>query len=178
MPFDPAPMYVISIVFSTRRKSETFSHELVRQPRSLRFSPGGPRARHLRLGTRSTDAVTGHGHKLLPTLVAFMVGMAVVHDGSNAFAQPSTAGTRRLLIDQAQEARTRGDHVRALDLARRAARLEMTASLRWFIAEEELANNLAAEAFSSAVLCGREAGHEAASSSREGLVQRCRATAD
>ena len=55
-----------------------------------------------------------------------------------AFAQSDAdMAARRLLLEQAQQARTGGDHTRALDLASRAGRISMTASVRRFIAEEE-----------------------------------------
>ena len=70
------------------------------------------------------------------------------------------AATRRDLIRESQNARTANDHARALDLATRAGQLEMSASLRRFIAEEQNAQGLLGPALGNAELCVREAEHD------------------
>ncbi|MBI5515037.1 MAG: hypothetical protein HY909_14775 [Deltaproteobacteria bacterium] len=93
-----------------------------------------------------------------------------------AQVDPATlAATRRDLIRQAQDARAAGDHARALDLASRAGQLGMSPSLRRFIAEEQQATGLLAEALGSAEQCVREAERDTASRTRDEHVAACRA---
>jgi hypothetical protein len=64
---------------------------------------------------------------------------------------------RRELIERAQTARQAGDHTAALDLAQRAGQVEMSVSLRRFIAEEQLEVGEPAAALGSAEVCARDA---------------------
>lgn len=103
-------------------------------------------------------------------------GAAAVLWASSAGAQPSpnAVAARALLIEQAERARDAGDHREALALATRAGRLEMTPSLRMFLAEEELATRSFAAALSSSLLCLREAGRDPSLRARDAILTRCR----
>lgn len=93
----------------------------------------------------------------------------------SAFAQiGSELATRHELLDQAMGARERDDHQRALDLAERAGQIRMTASLRYFIAEEQAALSLVTDALASAETCVREVGREPASRNRNAVEANCR----
>src|SRR5438105_823884 len=95
-----------------------------------------------------------------------------------AFAQSDAdMAARRLLLEQAQQARTGGDHTRALDLASRAGRISMTASVRRFIAEEENSLGRYASALGSAELCVHDAEREPASRNRDAVASGCRTLA-
>jgi len=87
--------------------------------------------------------------------------------------EPEVAA-RALLIEQAERAAAAGDHRAALDLAERAGRVEMTPSLRMFIAQEQLATGAAAAAMSSAILCARDASRDAQLPYRDNVLTRCR----
>lgn len=87
---------------------------------------------------------------------------------------PADAAARRELILQAQQARNSGDHARALDLAVRAGQIQMTPSLRLFIAEEQNAVGQLAPALGSADLCVREAEQNPTIRDREAILQVCR----
>jgi len=80
---------------------------------------------------------------------------------TNAWGQPQLspqeAEARRRLIEQAQAARVANNHAQALDFANRAGDMQMTASLRLFIAQEQQAVGQLAEALGNAEICGREA---------------------
>lgn len=93
-----------------------------------------------------------------------------------ALAQRGEAevAARALLIEQAEQAAAAGDHRAALDLAERAGRVEMTTSLRMFIAQEQLATGAAAAAMSSAILCARDASRDAQLPYRDNVLTRCR----
>lgn len=93
----------------------------------------------------------------MPRLSPAAIAAALVW-GASAWAQtdPTATATRRVLIQEAQRASEAGDHARALASAEQAGRMEMTASLRRFIAEEQAASGLLAEALGSADLCVRE----------------------
>ncbi len=95
--------------------------------------------------------------------------------GALAQVDPAvTANTRRDLIRQAQEARTQGDHARAVELATRAGELGINVALRRFIAEEQVAAGLIGPALTSARLCVTDADHDA-SPGREPHLAACRA---
>lgn len=70
---------------------------------------------------------------------------------------------RRQLIEQAQSSRATGDYARALELAARAGELEMSVSLRRFIAEVQFEVGDPAAALGSAELCERDARAASAS---------------
>lgn len=95
--------------------------------------------------------------------------------GALAQVDPAvTATTRRDLIRQAQEARTQGDHARAVELATRAGELGINVALRRFIAEEQVAAGQIGPALTSAQLCVTDADHDT-SPGREPHLAACRA---
>jgi hypothetical protein len=85
---------------------------------------------------------------------------------------------RRDLIAQAQQARSASQHQQALQLAMRAGRLQMTPSLRRFIAEEQNALGQLAEALGSADLCLREAERDAGATNRDEHISACSSLAE
>jgi hypothetical protein len=86
--------------------------------------------------------------------------------------------TRRLLLDQAQHARDSGDHPRALELAVAAGQIQMTPSVRMFIAEEQRTLGRMAPALGTADACTREAERDSGSRSRDAILSRCRQLVD
>lgn len=78
---------------------------------------------------------------------------------------------RRVALDRAQQERAAGHHGEALQMAERAGAIQMTASVRLFIAQEQIALGRHADALRSALLCVGEA--DAASSRREELRSVC-----
>ncbi|MFO0630760.1 MAG: hypothetical protein U0325_34750 [Polyangiales bacterium] len=94
-----------------------------------------------------------------------------------AQADPETEGAARAgLIREAQAARVAGEHPRALELALRAGRIEMTLSLRRFIAEEQSEVGEVGPAAVSADACVRDAARDA-SPARAEHEAACRALA-
>ena len=83
------------------------------------------------------------------------------------------AAARRDLIEAAQKASQAGNHAEALVLARRAGQIKMTPSLRMFLAEEELASRLYADALGSARQCVTEAAADVSLATRDVIVERC-----
>jgi hypothetical protein len=102
---------------------------------------------------------------------------------ASAFAQAQTTpqpteaeiAARRGLLEQAQQARTTRDFARALDLAQRAGRIQMTPSLRLFLAEVLSAMGNHAGAVGTADLCIRETDRDTAARNREQILSNCRA---
>jgi len=84
---------------------------------------------------------------------------------------------RRTLIDQASAARAANNPQQALDLAQRAGRIQMTPSLRMFIAETLAAMGNHAEAMGAADRCAQEADRDATASNRAQILASCRAVA-
>ncbi len=102
-------------------------------------------------------------------------GVAVLPCGVAHAQTASQIAGRRLLLDQAEQARTAGRHAEALDLAQRAGALEMTPSLRYFIAQEEAAVGRFAAALGDGERCAREADRDTTIRNREALLRECRA---
>jgi hypothetical protein len=103
-----------------------------------------------------------------------VVGVAVALAATRASAQTEQEmAARAQLLEQAQAARTAGDHARALDAATRAGRIRMTPSVRLFIAEENESAGHLAEAMSSADLCVREATRDATLRNRDAILGSC-----
>lgn len=98
---------------------------------------------------------------------------ALLTTGTALAQNDAEVAARRLLLEQAQAARTAGDHARALDLANRAGRLQMSVSLRMFLAEEQQAVGQLSGALGTAELCVREAEHDPALRNREAIMSRC-----
>lgn len=94
------------------------------------------------------------------------------------FATAQTAdelAARRALIEQAEGARTSGQHAQALSFAERAAAIQMSPSLRLFIAREQQALRQYASALGNSELCVREAERDATLRNRDDILAACRA---
>jgi len=85
---------------------------------------------------------------------------------------------RRVFLEQAQQARTSGNHSQALELAERGGRIQMSPSLRMFIAEEHQAMGHAGEAYGGAELCVREAERDTTLNNRDAILSTCRGIVD
>jgi len=119
-------------------------------------------------GHRDSWCLQGHRsriaqrHITLRPLIAFAVGLSLLSVGGYAHAQVTTsqaddvAAAREGLLADAQAASDAGDHLRALDLARRAVSLGSNASLRLFVARQAYAMGLLDEAYGAAALCRSE----------------------
>jgi hypothetical protein len=95
-----------------------------------------------------------------------------------AWAQGDAEATRQALIQEAAAASQSGDHARAIDRARRAAAIRMSASLRFLLAREELAVGLPLEAHTHAAACIDEVAASPALANGEMLRARCEALRD
>jgi|LNFM01.1.fsa_nt_gb hypothetical protein len=82
--------------------------------------------------------------------------------------------TRRALVERAQSAARANNHSEALALAEQAGRIEMSPSLRLFIAQERAALGRHASAMEYAELCVREASRNEALERREMILAACR----
>ncbi|MFO0562882.1 MAG: hypothetical protein U0269_32985 [Polyangiales bacterium] len=82
---------------------------------------------------------------------------------------------RRALIEQAETARTSGQHAQALAYAERAAAIQMSPSLRLFIAREQQALRQYASALGNSEVCVRDADRDASLRNREDILAACRA---
>lgn len=111
-------------------------------------------------------------------IAAFALG-CLLSRGAVAEAQTaSEIATRRLLLDRAEAARTGGQHAEALELYLRAGQIQMTPSVRAFIAEEQLRTGRLAEAMGSADLCLRELGAATAVRNQAAIESHCRGLRD
>lgn len=111
---------------------------------------------------------------MTPRPLALLAAALLAPAAARAQRSEPEVAARALLIEQAERAASAGDHRGALDLADRAGRVEMTPSLRMFIAQEQLATGAAAAAMSSAILCARDASRDAQLPYRDNLLLRCR----
>jgi hypothetical protein len=94
---------------------------------------------------------------------------------ASAFAQSDRElATRQELISQARDLSDQGKHSEALALAKRAAMIKTTPSLRLFLAEEELALGLVAEAYGSSSQCAAEAEADMRLHDRERILSGCK----
>lgn len=106
--------------------------------------------------------------------LSLVAGFAIVLLASTAAAQnPALQVARRELLDQAQQARAANDHTRALELAERAAQIQMTPSVRLFIAQEQQSIGRVGEAYANGTLCAREAQMDTTSRQREAVQAAC-----
>jgi hypothetical protein len=107
---------------------------------------------------------------------AWVAGLISAIAPTSAIAQVSERelAARRALIDQASVARNANQHERALDLAERAGRIQMTPSLRMFIAESHVALRNHVEAIGFAERCVQEADRDASASNRPQIIAACR----
>lgn len=97
-----------------------------------------------------------------------------VSEGATAFAQSADLTTRRLLIEQGQQASQAGDHALAVQRAEAAMAIQETPSLRLFYARELVAVQRPADAFAQAEACVREVDRDASVPNREALLLGCR----
>jgi hypothetical protein len=105
-------------------------------------------------------------------------GLALLAAPSVARAQSAAEmATRTTLLQQAQTRHQAGDHNGALDAAQRAGRIQMTPSVRMFIAQEQRETGNLADALGNAELCVREAEHDAALRNRDVILTSCRGLA-
>lgn len=110
-------------------------------------------------------------------MVARVLGVGVTL-GCIAWAQGDAEETRQALIQEAAAASQAGDHARAIDRARRAAAIRMSASLRFLLAREELAVGLPLEAHGHATACVDEVSASPSVPTGEVLRARCVALRD
>jgi hypothetical protein len=106
--------------------------------------------------------------------VAAIGAISVLFAGLSVDAQmPQDAALRRRLLEEAQTARAADDHLQALALASRAGQIEMTPSVRLFIAEEQTAVRELAESWASAQLCSTEAQEDKGLKNRLKILSAC-----
>jgi len=106
------------------------------------------------------------------------LGCALSLTGAASAQTAAEIATRRLLLDRAQVARGAGQHAEALELYQRAGQIQMTPSVRAFIAEEQLRTGRLAEAMGSADLCLRDLGAVVAVRDRAAIEAHCRGLRD
>lgn len=92
-----------------------------------------------------------------PLLAAAALSIVSFAFSARAETSPEAMAARRDLIQQAQAKREAGDHAAALDLASRAGKIQMSVSLRRFLAEEHKALGSVAQGLGTAEQCEREA---------------------
>jgi hypothetical protein len=85
---------------------------------------------------------------------------------------------RRTLLTDAETARTAGDHVRALELAQRAAAIRMSPSLALMIAQEASALGRVVDGVVAARRCVSDATADAALRNRDRILRLCTVLAD
>lgn len=107
------------------------------------------------------------------SIALFATLSAVASSASAQSASSADLATRRILVEQAEQARQRGDHGRALDLAERAASLQMTPSLRLFITNEQFALRRFVEAMATADVCVREVDRDITVPNRDRIRSEC-----
>lgn len=110
--------------------------------------------------------------------VAFATALAALGAGGTARAQTGEElSIRRLALERAEAAQREGRHAEALELAERAGAIQMTPSVRFFIARELVAVGRRAEGLIAAQTCIREADQSTASN-REAIHANCRQMVD
>lgn len=109
--------------------------------------------------------------------LATAMAAAVLVASSTAHAQTPDVTTRRLLIEQGQQASQAGNHTLALQRAEQAMAIQVTPSLRLFYARELQHASRPADAFAQAEECVREAERDVTVPNREALIAGCRAIA-
>lgn len=110
------------------------------------------------------------GRKALCITCGTLVAIA-----TNALAQDADTAraVRTQLVVEAEAARRAGDHQRALEQARRAGEIEMSPSLRLFLAAEHAALGAWLEAYNNTVACSREATTATQLADREVVIAQC-----
>jgi hypothetical protein len=86
---------------------------------------------------------------------------------------PENAAVRKRVLEEAQTARASDDHQKALELASRAGRIQMTPSVRLFIAEEQTAVGQLTESWVNAQLCSKEAEEDQSLKNRMKIMAGC-----
>jgi hypothetical protein len=110
-----------------------------------------------------------------PRTIAFV---ASLYWPATAFAQsPADLAARQSLVAEADAASLAGDHARALDLALRASRIQMTPSLQLLLAREHRQLGQLVAAYADALACARGALADASLRSRETILSACQETA-
>lgn len=110
----------------------------------------------------------------MKSVAAWVALGLVVCFASEAHAQSAAEiAARGQLLQNAQEARARGDHAVALDLATRASEILATASVLRFMAEEQVALVHLADALGNAQRCLRQAASEPPSHNLEQVMAGC-----
>lgn len=93
---------------------------------------------------------------------------------SVARAQSSAdLAARQDLVARADQARTAGDHARALDLAQRAGAIRMTPSLQLMIAQEQRSLGQLVDSYASALACARSAQADLSAANRADIIETC-----
>jgi len=106
----------------------------------------------------------------IPLLLA-LVGVAPIARAQSA----ADLAARQELVVQADAARERGEHPRALDLATRASLIRMTPSLQLLIAQEQRQLGQLVEAYASGLACARGAVADPGLRNRESIRATCEA---
>lgn len=110
--------------------------------------------------------------------VAFFLSLIAVTASGSVFAQTGEElSIRRLALERAETAQREGRHPEALELAERAGAIQMTPSVRFFIARELIAVGRRAEGLIAAQTCIREADQSTAAN-REAIHANCRQIVD
>ncbi len=100
--------------------------------------------------------------------------LALAWSGSARAQSERELATRRDLITQAEDFSAQGKHAEAVALAKRAAAIKMTPSLRLFLAREESAVGLLADAYGNARQCDAEAEANDRLGGRERILSECK----
>jgi hypothetical protein len=110
-----------------------------------------------------------------PLLVVALLGASATASAQSApEISEGAMVARRALVERAQEASRAGNHEQAASLAESAGRIEMSPSLRLFIAQERVSLGRHASAMEAAELCVREASRSPALVRREQIITACR----
>lgn len=109
--------------------------------------------------------------------LAVAVAASLLVASSDARAQTPDLTTRRMLIEQGQQASQAGNHTLALQRAEQAMAIQVTPSLRLFYARELQHATRPADAFAQAEECVHEADRDATVPNRDALMESCRAIA-
>lgn len=107
------------------------------------------------------------------SIALFATLSAAASSASAQSASSADLATRRILVEQAEQARQRSDHGRALDLAERAGSLQMTPSLRLFITNEQFALRRFVDAMATADVCVREVDRDITVPNRDRIRSEC-----
>ncbi len=115
-----------------------------------------------------------HRCRRIAALAAFLGALA---PGVGGAQEAPLELARDALLREAEAAARRGDHTRAIEVARRAAALRPTPSVAHFLAREHEALSQHLEALAHATACTRGAEADRALHNREALLTACRALA-